>query len=115
MYLFTLPHTILPYVIGGGVPRMGAIAAVTYPLMSWMVSWCNRVSVLFLNAPVWWSYKAAKRKSRSSFGIYRDISPPTVNLAVSCLDPSQIVSPYSIQIVSRRAGTQQHLTLPCTR
>lgn len=114
MDLFILPHTILPYVIDGGIPRMGATAAVTYPLMSWMVSWCNSVSVLFLNAPVWWSYKAAKRKSRSSFGIYRD-SPPTVNLDVLCLDPSQIVSPYSIQIVSRRAGTQQHLTLPCTR
>lgn len=47
----------------------------TYPRVSWVVSCCNSISLLFLNIPMWWSYKAAKRKSRSSFGIYRESQP----------------------------------------
>ena len=52
----------------------------TYPCVSWMVSWCISISLLFLNVPEWWLYKADKRKSRSSFGIYRGSQPPRVNL-----------------------------------
>lgn len=47
----------------------------TYPWISWVVSCCINISLLFLNVSVWWLYKAAKRKSRSSFGIYRESQP----------------------------------------
>lgn len=83
----------------------GGCASITYAWVSWMVSWCIRISLLFLNAPMWWSYKAAKRKSRSSFGIYKEVSsrvntpplpspPPTlIRLSWALLLPKSRVNP----------------------